>query len=100
MLVLVWKKNVDLWLCTDFWWLNARTVNNVHPFPHQADVLATFGGCTAMFMRMMVNIFCDQNFMSLLCYLNDLLVFGKTEEESMQRLEHLKGHSETVPFQV
>lgn len=39
------------------------------------------------FMRMMLTIFGDQNFMSLLCYLDDLLVFGKTEKESLQRLE-------------
>lgn len=132
-LVLVWKKNGDLRLCTDFRWLNARTVKDAHPLPHQADVLAALGGnalfCTmdltsgyyniplheedkkftafssplglheynrlpqglcnspATFMRMMLTIFGDQNFMSLLCYLDDLLVFGKTEEECLQRLE-------------
>lgn len=132
-LVLAWKKNGDLRLCTDFRWLNARTVKDAHPLPHQADVLAALGGnalfstmdltsgyyniplheedkkftafssplglheynrlpqglCNspATFMRMMLTIFGDQNFMSLLCYLDDLLVFGKTEEESLQRLE-------------
>lgn len=39
------------------------------------------------FMRMMLTIFGNHNFMSLLCYLDDLLVFGKDEEESLQRLE-------------
>ncbi|KAG1933867.1 interleukin-1 receptor accessory protein-like 1-A [Pimephales promelas] len=142
-LVLVWKKNGDLRLCTDFRWLNARTVKDAHPLPHQADVLAALGGngmfstmdltsgyyniplheedkkftafssplglheynrlpqglCNspATFMRMMMTIFGDQNFLSLLCYLDDLLVFGKTEEESLQRLEmvfqRLKDHN-------
>lgn len=133
LLVLVWKKNGDLRLCTDFRWLNARTVKDAHPLPHQADVLAALGGnaffstmdltsgyynvplheedkkytafssplglheynrlpqglCNspATFMRMMLTIFGDQNFLSLLCYLDDLMVFAKTEEESLQRLE-------------
>lgn len=39
-LVLVWKKSGDLHICTDFRWLNARTVKDAHPLPHQADVLA------------------------------------------------------------
>lgn len=51
----------------------------------------------ATFMRMMLTIFGDQNFRSLLCYLDDLLVFGKDEEESLQRLEmvfqRLKDHN-------
>eukprot|EP00064_Thunnus_orientalis_P026299 superscaffoldBa00016203_g26798 len=29
-LVLVWKKNGDVWLCTDFRWLNARTIRDAH----------------------------------------------------------------------
>uniref|UniRef100_A0A3B1JCD7 ribonuclease H n=1 Tax=Astyanax mexicanus TaxID=7994 RepID=A0A3B1JCD7_ASTMX len=132
-LVLVWKKNGDLRICTDFRWLNARTVKDAHPLPHQADVLAALGGnaffstmdltagyynvplheedkkytafssplglheynrlaqglCNspATFMRMMLTIFGDQNFLSLLCYLDDLLVFARSEEESLQRLE-------------
>lgn len=42
-LVLVWKKNGDLRICTDFRWLNARTVKDAHPLPHQSDVLAALG---------------------------------------------------------
>ncbi len=34
----------------------------------------------ATFMRMMLTIFGDQNFNSLLCYLDDVLVFAPTEE--------------------
>lgn len=52
---------------------------------------------SATFMRMMLTVFSDQNFLILLCYLDDLLVFGKTEEESLERLEmvfqHLKAHN-------
>ncbi len=121
-LVLVWKRNGDLRLCTDFRWLNAHTVKDAHPLPHQADALAALGGnaffstmdltsgyynvevheddkrftafttpfglyeynrlpqglCNspATFMRMMMNIFGDQNFISMLCYLDDILVFA------------------------
>lgn len=121
-LVLVWKKNDNLRVCTDFRWLNRRTLKDAHPLPHQADCLAALGGnaffstmdltsgfynmplhekdrkysaftipmglyeynrlpqglCNspASFMRMMTCIFGDQNFLSLLCYLDDLLVFA------------------------
>ncbi len=142
-LVLVWKKNGDLRICTDFRWLNARTVKDAHPLPHQSDVLAALGGnmffstmdmtagyyniplhehdrkytafssplglheynrlpqglCNspATFMRMMLTIFGDQNFLSLLCYLDDVLVFAKSEDESLARLEmvfqRLKEHN-------
>lgn len=142
-LVLVWKKNGDLRICTDFRWLNARTVKDAHPLPHQTDVLAALGGnmffstmdltsgyyniplheedkkytafssplglheynrlpqglsnSPATFMRMMLSVFGDQNFLSVLCYLDDLLVFAKSEQESLTRLEmvfkRLKEHN-------
>ncbi|XP_025759064.1 uncharacterized protein LOC112843922 [Oreochromis niloticus] len=131
-LVMVWKKDGGLRICTDFRWLNARTLRDAHPLPHQADCLAVLGGnaffstmdltsgfynipmceedkkytafttpvglyeynrmpqglCNspASFMRMMLNIFGDLNFTSLLCYLDDLLVFAPTEEEALCRL--------------
>lgn len=43
-LVLVWKKNGDLHICTNCMWLNAHTVKDAHPLPHQADVLAALEG--------------------------------------------------------
>ena len=124
-LALVWKKSEDLCICTDFRWLNARTVRDAHPLSHQADALATLGGnaffstmdltsgyyngevheedkkfttftspfglyeynwLPAMFMRMMA-IFSDQNFLCLLCYLEDILVFAPNEQLVLQRLE-------------
>lgn len=132
-LVLVWKKNGDLRVCTDFRWLNKRTLKDAHPLPHQADCLAALGGnslfstmdltsgfynmplheddrkysafttpmglyeynrlpqglCNSpgSFMRMMTSIFGDQNFLSLLCYLDDLIVFGPDEKTALGRLE-------------
>ncbi|XP_029687710.1 uncharacterized protein [Takifugu rubripes] len=131
-LVLVWKKSGDLRICTDFRWLNARSVKDAHPLPHQSDCLAALGGnaffstmdltsgfyniplhqsdrhytafttplglyeynrlpqglCNspASFMRMMLSIFGDLNFSNLLCYLDDLLVFAPSVEESLSRL--------------
>lgn len=41
----------------------------------------------ASFMRMMMMIFGDQNFMSLLWYLDDLLFFSPSEEEAVKRIE-------------
>lgn len=41
----------------------------------------------ATFARMMTSIFGDLNYMSPLCYLDDLLVFGKSEQEALDRLE-------------
>lgn len=40
-----------------------------------------------MFARMMMSIFGDQNYLSLLCYLDDLLVFLKSEQEALEQLE-------------
>ena len=131
-LVMVWKKDGGLRICTDFRWLNARTLKDAHPLPHQADCLAALGGnaffstmdltsgfynipmceedkkytafttpaglyeynrmpqglCNspASFMRMMLNIFGSLNFTSLLCYLDDLLVFAPTEKDALCRL--------------
>ena len=142
-LVLVWKKNGDLRICTDFRWLNKRTLKDAHPLPHQGDCLAALGGnclfstmdltsgfynmplheddrkysafttpmglfeynrlpqglCNSpgSFMRMMTSIFGDQNYLSLLCYLDDLLVFAPDERTALQRLEmvfsRLRGHN-------
>ena len=131
-LVMVWKKNGDLRICTDFRWLNARTVKDAHPLPHQSDCLAALGGnalfstmdltsgfynvplheasrkftafttplglyeynrlaqglCNspASFMRMMLSIFGDLNFSSLLCYLDDLLVLAPSADVQLDRL--------------
>ncbi|KAK3741779.1 hypothetical protein QZH41_001547 [Actinostola sp. cb2023] len=48
-----------------------------------------FGLCNApsTFMRLMDKAFGDLNFQSLLVYLDDLLVFGSTFEETLSRLE-------------
>lgn len=43
-LVLVWKKNGDLRICTDLRWLNKRMSKDTYPLPHQADCLAALGG--------------------------------------------------------
>lgn len=132
-LVLVWKKNGDLRVCTDFRWLNAKTVKDAHPLPHQSDALAALGGnvlfstmdltsgfynvplfeehkkytafsspfglheynrlpqglsnSPATFMRMIMSIFGDENFTSLLCYLDDLMIFAPNEQVALERLE-------------
>ena len=41
---MVWKKDGGLRICTDFRWLNARTLKDAHPLPHQSDCLAALGG--------------------------------------------------------
>ncbi|KAL1246716.1 hypothetical protein QQF64_034355 [Cirrhinus molitorella] len=41
----------------------------------------------ASFMRLMMSIFGDQNFLTLLCYLDDLLVMAPCEEKALERLE-------------
>lgn len=40
---------------------------------------------------MMTRIFGDQNLLSLLCYLDDLMVFAPCEEVALQRLEMVYG---------
>lgn len=131
--MLVWKKNGDLRICIDFRWLNAYTIKEAHPLPHQADCLVALecnahfsaidltsgfhnipmseedkrytafttplglhdfnrlpqGLCNspASFMRLMTNIFGDHNYLTLLCYFDDLLVFAHTVEEAPKRLK-------------
>ena len=48
-----------------------------------------FGLCNApaTFMRLMDKAFGDQTFQSVLIYLDDILVFGSTVDETMQRLD-------------
>lgn len=41
----------------------------------------------ASFMQMMLSIFGDLNFSSLLCFLDNLLVFAPSEEEALKQLE-------------
>ena len=52
-----------------------------------------FGLCNApaTFMRAMDKIFGDQNFQTLLIYMDDILVFGSTMEETIQRLDMVLG---------
>lgn len=49
------------------------------------------------FMRMWTSIFGDQNYLSLLCYLDDLLVFAPDEETALLRLrmvfDRLRSHN-------
>ncbi|KAJ8373065.1 hypothetical protein AAFF_G00271930 [Aldrovandia affinis] len=85
----------------DFRWLNAKTIKDAHPLPHQADCLAALGG-NALFSTMdLTSGFynvplheSDRKFTAfttpmgfLLCYLDDLLVFAPSEEEALRRLE-------------
>lgn len=50
-----------------------------------------FGLCNApaTFQRLMDGIFGDSNYQSLLLYLDDILVFGSTFEETLERLENV-----------
>lgn len=56
-------------------------------------------GGPATFMRLMDRLFGDQNLQTLLIYLDDILVFGSTFEETIERLdmvlERLQSKSET-----
>ena len=45
------------------------------------------GNAPATFMRLMDKAFGDQTFQSVLIYLDDIIVFGSTIEETMQRLD-------------
>ncbi|KAL7877507.1 hypothetical protein SRHO_G00041500 [Serrasalmus rhombeus] len=126
-LVLVWKKNSDLCICTDFRLLNARTVKDAlaalggNVFFSAMDLISGFynvplceehkkytafsspfglheynrmpqglSNSPATFMRMMLAIFGDENFTSVLCYLDDLMVFAPTEQLALERLEKVQ----------
>lgn len=48
-----------------------------------------FGLCNApaTFQRLMQHCFCDEVFQILLVFLDDIIVFSRTVEEQIQRLE-------------
>lgn len=54
----------------------------------------------ASFMRLMTYIFGDQNFLLLLCYLDNVLVFAPSESEALRRLQlvfsRLNAHERTL----
>lgn len=45
---------------------------------------------------MMASIFGDQNFLSLLCYLDDLMVFGPDEKTALDQLEMVFDFTPTI----
>ena len=61
-----------------------------------------FGLCNApaTFMRLMDKAFGDLNFQSLLVYLDDILVFGSTFEETLQRLDTVLSRLTTLNLKV
>ncbi len=62
-----------------------KFMRSVHPWGSM-NIIGCLKDCATL-MRMMLTVFGDQNFLSLLCYLDDLLVFRKTEQESLERLK-------------
>lgn len=56
----------------------------------------------ATFMRMMLSVFGNQNFLNLPYYVDDVLIFGRSEEESLQCavcsvvFQRLKEHNFTL----
>ena len=61
-----------------------------------------FGLCNApaTFMRVMDKAFGDLNFQSLLVYLDDILVFGASFEETLQRLDTVLSRLSTLNLKV
>lgn len=51
-------------------------------------------------MHMMTNIFGDKNFLSLLCYLDYLIVFGSDEKTALDRLEMVFGRLHTYNLKL
>ena len=104
-LVLVWKKNGDLRICTSGFYNvpmhedHKKYTAFSSPFGlHEYNRMPQgLSNSPATFMRMMLSIFGDENFTSLLCYLDDLLVFGPNEQIALERLEmgfsRLKNHN-------
>lgn len=88
------EKNGDFRICTDFWWMNARTIKDAHPLPHQSDCLAAIGGNT-IFSTMEVFITCpctrtrtdtkpsQHHWASFM----RMMVFPPFEQEALNKLE-------------
>ena len=146
-IVLVRKKDGNLWLCVDYRLLNAMTHKDAYPLPRigealdvlkgakyfcsldlahgfnkipmkESDIEKTafrtgtgglyeylrmpFGLCNApgMFMQLMDKAFGDLNFQTLLVYLDDILVFGSTFEETLSRLETVLSRLSNLNLEV
>lgn len=61
-----------------------------------------FGLCNApaTFMRLMDKGFGDQNFQTILTYLDDILVFGRDFDETLQRLEMVLGRLRKMNLKI
>lgn len=59
------------------------------PFGLMQWTVLSFGLCNApaTFQRLMNTVFRDELFQTLLCYLDDILVYGKTIAETLERLQ-------------
>ncbi|XP_014663152.1 PREDICTED: uncharacterized protein LOC106805896 [Priapulus caudatus] len=82
--VLVRKSNGKLRLFCDYRALNAKTRK----------------GAPATFMRLMDRIFGDQNFQTLIVFMDDILVFGATEKEVLERLDMVLTRLSTFNLKV
>ena len=90
-MVLVRKKDGLLWFCIDFCHLNVWTKKDACPLQHMQETMECMVGTRhfsymdlkAMFQHLMQNCLGELNLTYALIYLDDMIVYSKTEEEHL-----------------
>ena len=92
-IVLVRKKDGTLRFCIDFRRLNSRTKKDLFPLPHMQETMESMVGArffssmdlkSGFWQRLMQNCLGELNLTYALVYLEDVIVYSKTEEDHLQ----------------
>ncbi|MBW0489559.1 hypothetical protein O181_029274 [Austropuccinia psidii MF-1] len=85
-LLFVKKRDGGLCLCVDYCKLNAPTRKNRYPVPPMNQLPTIFNGSTVFSKNLVNDIFADVLDISVVVYLDDIMVFSSSEEEHVKHV--------------
>ena len=87
--LMVPKKDGSYRFCVDFRALNTVTQKLEYPMPRVDDCVESLAGAPATFQRLMDSVLRGLHWSSILVYLDDIIVFSRTFEEHLVRLDEV-----------